>query len=268
MKILFPTDLSDDSIKGIKNILPQIVQKDKEAEVQLFHCIEQPHQGATLMVDISKILINDAKNQMLKEVKLIKEELGIDVTYEIVNGYYEVELKDYDNVWNPDLVVLISKARHGIMKYLSGQQSLKFIGELSAPMLVVPEDTPLKTVKKLGMAVDKSESPTLDSLAKIKKLVGYFDGEVEMFHIGDDSDVKENEFYQNVSSASEFGSVEVISKKSVREGIQLWSLEHGIDILITLTHDKSTFNRTFAGSITKDLIKDNLMSLLIVTQDK
>ena len=156
MKILFPTDLSDDSISGIKHILPQIVQEGKEVEVQLFHCVEQPHQGATLMVDISKILINDAKNQMIQEVEKIKEELGIDVTYEVTNGYYEVELKDYDKIWNPDLVVLISKARHGIMKYLSGQQSLKFIGELTAPMLVIPENTPFKQVKKIGMAVDKS----------------------------------------------------------------------------------------------------------------
>ena len=268
MKILVPTDLSDHSLEAIRNILPEIVRSGKETEVKLFHCVEQPRQGATLMVDITKILINDAKNALIKEQTKIKEELGIDVNYEVTNGYFDVELKDYDNIWNPDLTILISKARHGIMKYLSGQQSLKFIGELRSPMLVIPENIPFEGVRKLGMAIDKSESPTLDSLAKIKKLAAYFDSEVEMFHIGDDSEIKEHEFYENISMASEFGNVEVVDKKSVREGIQLWSLQHGIDILITLTHDKSSFNRTFTGSVTKDLVKDNLLSLLVITQNK
>lgn len=265
MKILFPTDLSDDSLANIKRIIPFVVNKEKESEIEIFHVVEQPVQGATLMVDITKILIGDAENQMKKEKESIKEQFGIDVEMKATIGYYDVELKDRVKEVEPDLVILVSKARHGIMRYVSGQKSLKFIGELEAPLLVIPEDASLDNLDKFGFAVDKGESPTAESMSIIRSISEYYGAEVEMVHISNKEEENE-EFYQRVAESSEFGDIEMIKKKSIQEGIQMWCLQHSIDVLVTVTHGKSAFNRTFSGSVTKDLIKDNLIALLIITQ--
>ena len=266
MKILFPTDLSDESLTAIKGFLPTLIKEGKETEVKLVHIVEQPVQGATLMVDITKILITDAENQLKKEQKIIKEQFGLDVETIAKIGFYESELKDLVKLEQPDLVVLISKARYGVMKYVSGQKSLKFIGELDAPLLIIPENAVMDTIDKIGFAIDKGESPTLETMARVESVAGDYDAKVDMVHVSKNE--KENEeFYNRISKSGEFGDIAMVQKKSIREGIQLWCLQNEIDILVAVTHGKSAFTRTFSGSVTRDLVKDNLLALLIISQN-
>ena len=85
---------------------------------------------------------------------------------------------------------------------------------------------------------------------------------------GETRNEKENEeFYNRISKSGEFGDIAMVQKKSIREGIQLWCLQNEIDILVAVTHGKSAFTRTFSGSVTRDLVKDNLLALLIISQN-
>ena len=265
MKILFPTDLSDESIALIKRFLNVLVDKNKPAQVEFIHVVEQPVQGATLMVDITKILMGEAQTQMKKIKKSVKDEFDFEIECVTKIGYYETELKDYVKVSRPDMVVVFSKARHGIMKYLSGQRSLKFIGDLKSPLLIIPEDSSLKGIGKIGFAVDKGQSPTIDSEARIKDISEYYGVGVEMVHINVKDD-KNVEFYERLEDASDFGKVTQVKKSSVREGIQLWCVQNEIDVLTTVTEGKSAFARTFSGSVTRDLVTDNLLALLVISQ--
>ncbi|MCG8577619.1 MAG: universal stress protein [Flavobacteriales bacterium] len=265
MKIIFPTDLSDESLENIINVLPALVNKEKETEVIFFHTVEQPTQGATLMMDITKILKTDAINQMEGEKKKIAEKLGITIRPEVRVGYYDVELRDFVLETKPDLVVLISKAKHGIMRYISGQRSLKFVGELAAPLLIIPENLDFTQMRKFGIGVDETEDPTMESMGRIKQLSGYYETQVEMMHIYKDK-IENQEYYDRISETSDFGDVQMVTAQKVEEGIKKWCMEKEIDVLIMLTHDKNLFQRTFGGSVSREIVKNNMLSLLIINQ--
>ncbi len=188
MKILFPKDLSEESFKLINQLLPKIISNTEKTEIILFHVVDNSHYGATSMGNLSNVLHDDASDKLFAQKELLSKKYNIEVTPRVRDGYYDRELKWSVEKTNPDFVVLISKAKHGVMKYINGQKSLQFIGELSAPLLVIPEDFELDKISKMGLAIDKEESPTIETLWKIKKIADYFESEMSMFHIATKND--------------------------------------------------------------------------------
>ena len=265
MKILFPTDLTEESFSAIKTILPKIISSDKPTEIVLFHVIDNTGYGSTSVRDLSQILMDDATAKLATEKKNIEVTHKIEVTSAVKVGHYDRELKWHVEKTNPDLVVLLSKAKHGVLKYVSGQKSVNFIGELTAPLLIIPIDFELDTISKMGLGIDKNESPTLETLYKIKKLAAYFESDVKMFHVS--REVNETtDFYQHISTNMGFGEIEIVKDENILGGIQHWRDNNNIEVLITLTQPKGFFQRLRTGSVSRELVKENLTSLLIISQ--
>ena len=265
MKILFPTDLSEKSLNMIFNLMPKIVSKPDETEVILFHVVDHAHYGASAIGDVNKIMVEDAHSKLETQKKKFSEILNINIHIRVREGFFERELKWTVEKMDPDLVVLISKAKHGILKFVAGQKSLDFIGELSAPLLIVPENYELNTITKMGLAIDKNESPTLETLWKIRKLSTYFNCEVKLFHVSTEKN-SATEFYQNISNSMGFGDIEIVKEGNVLDGIKFWCQDNEIEVLVSMTHPKGFFKRLSSGSVTRDLVKENVTTLLIISQ--
>jgi len=183
----------------------------------------------------------------------------------VQDGYFDRELKWTVERIKPDLVVLVSKAKHGVLKYINGQQSLKFVGELSAPLLIIPENFNVHKISKMGMAIDENESPTLETLWRVKKIAEYFQSQINLFHIATKSD-NETEYYDRITATMGFDKVDIVHENNVLKGIKDWVDHNEIDVLISMTHSKGFFRRLRTGSITRDLVEDNLIAIVTITQ--
>jgi len=79
MKILFPTDLSEESFNMIERLLPKLLSKDIETEFILFHVVDNSHYGATSVGDLSQVLHEDAVGKLTSYEKKLIETHGVSV---------------------------------------------------------------------------------------------------------------------------------------------------------------------------------------------
>lgn len=258
MKILLPTNLTALSLAKIKMLLPKLVLKKDETEVILFHVAEDSNYNDLLFDKVDKVLMVEASRKLAEVKETIFTEFGINVTTIIKDGFFKKELRETVAAVAPDLVVLLSKSKYG-------QKSANFIGAVDASLLIVPKNIDLNGLSRMGLAINKNESPTVETLWKIKSFADYLNCEVKLFHVADGNNT-EREFYQNIASVIGFGEIEIIKKENVLEGINAWTKKNKIDVLVTLTHTKGFFERLTTNSVTKDLVIENQISLLVITQ--
>lgn len=239
-------------------LLPKLKLKKNETEIILFHVADDSIYSATSMGKVAKTLIEEATKTLEEIKKKIVNDLEINVSINIIDGFFKKELRKTITTVTPDLVILFSKSKYG-------QKSASFIGVIEAPLLIIPKNFNLNQLSRMGLAIDRNESPTLETLWKIRTIADYFQSQVKLFHISNENKT-ENNFYQNISTVIGFGDIEIINENNILEGINTWSRNNNIDVIITLTHTKGFFEKLTTNSTTKDLVKENQTSLLIITQ--
>lgn len=267
MNILIPTDLSDESL----NSLPRLFNffKGQETNITLFHAVEPRKSGATLVLNVDDIIYDEAKATLDRFIKENQDELKtqhINIDIELAYGYFELALNRALDRTKSDLVIMTSKSRHGIDKILERKQTLKFIGELKQPLLIVPYELAYKKISTVGVAIDKKEPMSEGSIEKIEKIARNFNAQIELFHINDLTE-KDLSFYEDkISIGGEEKEIHVSMHEDVTTGIEQWMDEHEAEVLTMITHNRNFFSKLLMRSVTRDVTKRNSNILLIITQ--
>lgn len=266
MKIILPTDLSQESKDSLGKLKP--VLKNKNVEIVLFHAMEPPATGTMLMMNVSDLVIQQAQTDLKEVAYHLQQELGdtAELRSEFRIGYFESSLMELAEEENPDLILLLSKSRTGIEKILLRKKALKVLGQLKQPFMVVPSGCTHLELNKLGVAVNHEEGLSEDSANKINKIKDFFNAESKAFHVDslveDDLSDYEDEKYRKVTK----GFVDVVIDTDIVQGIVRWANQQNIDAVVSVTHPKNLFEKFFRASVTRALIKRNELAVLVITQ--
>lgn len=265
MIILIPTDLRDTSEKRLFEFIDLL---QGETKIVLFHSVESKSAGSTGVMNMDQLMYEDAikdMDQLIDKINLKKSE-NIQIDSKILCGYFDSDLEVTLNTVQPNLLVLISKSRKGIDKLMDGRKSLGLIGEIKQPILVIPVDAEINQLHRIGFAIDQSEPISNKVLNQLSFFTGYFKSDLKTFHINDKSE-QNLDYYESISDSHDFtGKVEIVLSEDVKKGIDSWVKQNEADALAIVTHDKNFFEKLFKSSVSRKLIKENKIPLLILTQ--
>ena len=257
MKIFIPSDLTDNSVEVLEKWLPFMDKPD--TEIYLINIIE-PSSGA-VMIDIAKILRSEAIlkfDGLTAKLKLSNARMNILVE----EGYFERKMAELVMTYRPDMVLLPSKAKEGIDKYLIGQKAQKFIGKIKCPILIVPSAFDAIEFKNIGLAVDREDMPTEENMQQLGLIEYYFKSKLLPFHIQTNMD-EDLQVYSDFSEGNDNQNVKVCKAVSVSHGITHFVDHEKIDLLAMVTHKRNIFERFVIESNSRRMVSANNLAVLI-----
>ncbi|HDP24848.1 MAG TPA: universal stress protein [Deltaproteobacteria bacterium] len=140
-KILFPTDFSDVSKKGLRFV--KQLREAGSAEIVLLHVIDQSNLDVLSTINtapdyltIEKEFMSRASEELVVMEKELKE-LGYNVTVRIEKGLPLREILRVAQEEKPSVIVIGSHGKSNIQEMLLGSVSEKVVRKALFPVLVV-----------------------------------------------------------------------------------------------------------------------------------
>jgi nucleotide-binding universal stress UspA family protein len=265
MNIVIPSDLSLESESAVLNLVPLLT--DRLVKVTLYHCVESVIFGGSGMINISDILVQNAErklNELGRELSK-QSEHSIEVDCHTTIGQLHMQLSEFISSTVPDFVIIPSIRKRFFDRLLVGQRSLWFIGELSVPTLIVPFDVTLEKIN-VGLAMDQREGIDDSIISELNHFSGLFESSIKQFHIDDLSEDDFSFYLDSEKQVNDDTHVSIVQSVHIESGIKKWCANNDISVLAMVTHPKSFIQKNFVHSTIRHLVKENELSILILTK--
>ena len=229
--------------------MPSLDELEKSAKARLKHFIDQSSEaGNTAMAN------------------------NVKVTSETMVGFpadYFIDLSKDPSV---DLIVLGTAGEKGWIEKLFGSVSVKVATEAHCPVLMVPNDATYKNVHRFLYAAS-FESASPKDIHLTLDWTSYFKGDIHFVHVNIPSSkhTKMDKITFQKLLETEHTKVPYvvnnIEADSIQHGIQAYSEEHDIDMIIAVTRHRSFWESLTHTSITKKLAWNTHIPLMILHND-
>lgn len=268
MNILIPTDLSEASLKTLPNVIGLF--KDKHCTLTFFHAVEPRTGGSTLVLNVDDIIYQEAKTELEDFIATMQSQFGVEnvtLKSEIAFGYFETVLNRVLDRTHPDIVLMISKSRNGIDKILDRKQTLKFIGEIKQPLLIIPHENIPEKLHLMGVAIDQKEPLKATTSETIEGLAKKLTVDLALFHVYDYNE-GDLAFYEKkmATSGQMSQDIQLVVNDNIAVGMEEWMSENNAEILTLITHNKNFLSKLLTTGMTRIMTKRNANMLLIITQ--
>lgn len=162
-----------------------------------------------------------------------------------------------------DLIVMSMKRRHTVVEQLLGSITADTIALSPVPVLVIPEGSQYRPVKKIAYATN-FEAGEAVAFAKLKAWKERFGAEVEIVHVtaGRPMDRERRKAAEGFLS-SEFGEVVVIHP-SVADGLEAYLQGSKADLLAFFKPQRSFWKNLLHSSESKDILRKANLPILVV----
>ncbi|MFC2083529.1 universal stress protein [Bacteroidota bacterium] len=184
-KIIVPIDFSDVSHFAADYAL--FLAKNYNAQITLLHVIELYRADVgeeEHLMDFEKYLEKKerarVKRLKLKQAAAVKS--GIDIDAKILRGFSAADtILDYIEENRNDLVVMGTRGRTGLSKWVFGSVATKIVRESNVPVITVKTKQKRATLSKIMVPVDFSEFSKL-AIIEAKKIAKKFGTELHFIH--------------------------------------------------------------------------------------
>lgn len=255
-KLFFPTDFTEQSIDALGQTI-QFVQ-GLEYDIYLFHAFSRPFSKGSNTdyqnkVDLERLEENiDNKIQdLIEKVPLLKK-----TNYQVVKkiGPSIETIIDTIVEVSPDLVVMGTKGASGSGE-IWGTKTAKIIKSVNIPVIVIPPNTKLSSINKIGLACDYSENTTFAKLDFLIKLVDKQGMELHIITLN-----RQEKTMTRLEKANRDHVLELLKDNTVktsfinhpneRKGLVDYCEEHGIGMISVLPKSYNFIERIFHDSLT------------------
>ena len=270
MKVLIaPTDFSDSSLRAIKYALYQF--DEESIRLHLLHVYTPlPISGrffaSSDLGDYGGLASQDIAN---KQMELFKSRLLEDrypslsvythVNFRLLNHALEDLITEYD----PDLIITSTQKSDDLQVLFNGSSTSKVLHSLNGiPLLVVPNSTDLKPLKRIGLAINPKESLQNQILKTMDSIIESLHLDKRFIKVLDDQFFKKNE-----RDLVESENDELLEKsKTISETIEHYCSTHDVSILGLLFHSRSWLYYLIHEPVIKKLLFSQSIPLLIFPQ--
>jgi len=189
--ILLPTDFSENSWEAILYAIDLF--QDAPCKFYLMHSYE-PQVSAPSTAVTSKrahsIIMEATKNEAIQGLEKIKNKINaltLDENHSfettIINDYFVSAVKTKVQELNIDAVVVGTKGASGLKEVTLGSNTANLIGKLPCPIIAVPTNASLNSVKEIGFAVDYSIQSYDKGLELLKDIAEHYESKISVVHI-------------------------------------------------------------------------------------
>jgi nucleotide-binding universal stress UspA family protein len=151
MKILVPTDFSDNAAKALD--FAKTLALKNQASITLLYTFYAVYDFAAQATEIISQIEYEAKKDLKKLVAEGKEE-GIKMDYRILQGSVASTVTSMAYQEEYDLIVMGTQGASGIKKALIGSNTGHVIKESKVPVVAVPAAANLKNISQVAVALE------------------------------------------------------------------------------------------------------------------
>jgi len=173
-----------------------------------------------------------------------------------------------------DLELIVMGARSGsaISHIFTGSDTRAVIDRAARPVLIVPEKTNLKALKRITFATN-FEDTDIAAVRYLHKLCKVFRFKLEVVHVSLIWDIPEDvnnkhksELFREKLSKLNFPEItyQEVKGKGVVDRLNRLCAEHHSDILVMVHYKDSLMTRIFQESTTKDALSNQSIPLLVI----
>jgi nucleotide-binding universal stress UspA family protein len=271
-RILIPTDFSPTANTAALYAI-EIARQFKDVELNFFHCIETSEVSNSMVHKVEDILLKQAETELKSFVENYAENIkpGIHFQYDIVLGMVSDEILSKIKNNHTDLVVMGTTGAGGLKRLFMGSNAANVVENIKdCPVIVVPENTKPKGIKKITYATDleglKSEAPMVIAFARL------FDAKLDIIHITQDEEelkrIDPTKKAYELVIENNYAAISFNQEVNldVLEGIEQYAINTKANIVAMFARRKSYFDSLFK-SYTKEMAFHAHMPLLIIPYD-
>lgn len=269
--ILFPIDFSPASINALEYGIE--LNKNIKSKITLFHSyfIPIPVSEAPIAMPSDLSIKNEAA-ESLNSIVIKYRKLFPEMTFNsnLVEGFANDEIISEIIKTKCDLVIMGMKEISALKHFFIGSNTTKVLEKSTCPVLVVPENSRMKRIKKIIFAVNYG----IDDFNNVNELISFakiFDSEIILLHISDNSENlafdynQLGEFKNKIYEESGFDKIsfKVFENENTYEGINLYLKEINADLLSISTRYRTFIQNIFQSSLTKKMVYHTQLPILV-----
>ncbi|MBI4213390.1 MAG: universal stress protein [Chloroflexi bacterium] len=270
-RILVPTDGSPFSDRAIP--LAQAVASSQGGEVLLVQVVELPvlagegdsyAQGQAFQQTFD--LLQQLARANLERLSARFRGAGILVESSQLLGNAAESLLDFEKEHDPDLVVMATHGRSGVLRFALGSVADRMIRHGTAPVLLVRNEPEEPTLEKALVMLDGS-GVAEEALEIAKVLAGHPLHQVELLQVVSDPRDRGPAATYLQGVARQFATTGIRTTIRVEIGdprVIIEAESHDVDLVILCTHGRGGIDRFRHGSVAESVVRQSTKPVLLV----
>lgn len=282
-KFLALTDFSDDAQKAIDYGL-LLAQQCKADSFTVLHSFEpavlyQTDSTGGMMPDGTPNMVNytlmaeeaEAINKANHErMKKLEEELkkthpNIPLKLLIEEGFLGDIANDLIEKEQIDMTIMGIKGKSGLEKIIVGSNAVKAIDGIESPLLIIPHEAQNQLPAKVALATDLE----LLSDKALARLTSFLNGlgtpellVVNVNHNNNDAEIEERVSAIKAQLQPLNPVIHLSEAESVEAGLEEFTAQNNISVLVFIHHERSFFSKLFHKSIGKQIAWNTTIPVL------
>ncbi|MDR0196277.1 MAG: universal stress protein [Myroides sp.] len=270
-KILFPTDFSETANNALVYALR--MAENQNATLLVLHAYEMPVISATanpvMVQDVYKTIELSNFENFKDQVPLIRDIAKkhnldhVPMHFILEEGFLNTIMKKRVKEEEIDLVVMGTNGNSGLDKKILGSNTANAIGSLEVPVLSIPHDAIYDGINAIAFTTlfSAQDQKTLNNIVDIAK---GFDAIVKVIHVKNNKDNVDPAIIQSWIENYSGKNVQfhIVENNDVEKAVFNFLDEENIDLLVSVTRNRSFFEKLFTSSMTKKLSYHNYVPVL------
>lgn len=264
--ILFPTDFSPRADRALDEAIS--FAKKFDYKLLIYHVYHRPivteGTSSTLLRQVEGKAdknLNDLekKHPALKTITYKAwKELGISI-----DSIVETAKKE-----EAELIIMATKGAKGFGE-LWGTKTAKIIKSVSIPVLVIPDNSSIKDIKKVGLACDYSMKTDYEQLSFLIDIGKKLKLDIDVITLNRDEKTMtpgelKNRELMKAQLKKKGTSFSFTFNNNIEDGIIEYSKQHGIGLIAVLPKSYSYIRSIFHESLTEKMIFHSPLPLLVL----
>lgn len=267
MNILLPTDFSENADKATE--IAFRLANQTEGKVTILHAYDLPYSDRSMTTSLLEVMKENAETNMAEFEEKIKADYGsnFDTQVRLGNPIRLIhEVSDTDAI---DLVVMGTKGASGLEEILIGSNAASVIQNTNKPVLVIPPQASLGSIRKIVFASDLDPNVKSQPLMRLRDFALANNARIDIVHVqGEKAPISgSRDFYR-----SELDGVEleftILHNENVEKAITDEAIKEKADIVAAITRRYGFFEGLFHRSVTSRLAYHSTLPLLVLHEPK
>lgn len=259
IKVLIPTDFSENSLKSIEYAISIWGLIDVQYHfLHTFEILITRGSDSLSTLKIEKELEADKNLTHLSDILIQKYppiQFSLEYQYGVISDFINtIPKKKYD------FIVMGTKGSSGIKEVFLGSNTWDVISNTLLPVLVIPSYVKLVQPKNILIALDPTKKISNFLIQNLLLLKKYISFKINLLLI------QKNEAIDYVEIKEKFSEIDyslnIIESGDVLNSIITYIEENNIDLLILINQKRSFWDSIFHNSITKNLTFHSSIPLL------
>ncbi len=265
-KILFPTDFSNHSIKALKETVA--INVHLGFELTILHTYSRPYsEGYDQKGPLEKLEKNIEKefDKLIKEIPELKSQ-----TYSFQKQLGNAIDSVVNLVENESIGVVVMSTKGAVgLGELFGTKTAKIIKSVDIPVILIPTDSSLMPMAKLGLACDYSDEIPRQRLDFLLYLAEKMNLDLDLVTLNRDEKTMTRQEQKNRKDL--VNSIEKLSHKSsfiehddVKWGLIEYAKNHELDMIAVIPKSYNYMERLFHESLTQRMAFHSPIPVLVL----